>query len=215
MSVKKLTPAQIYTELVRQLGLETKSVQQKQSTSEGKKTIRVRRITPESWELAELFIAHREGLRLQRTTQKSEPNKPNIAVTPPPIFISKQRGGVLPSESYVDIGLQPLKLVEKTTDLNIEQMARNSTTTLDNFIEQNNTEYPLDTNEAEVFDTTGAIADLANMLTDLECAEGLRDLQKVSVFTSDRLNRACRLLPLEQQQIIRKWAIENRHRETA
>ena len=223
LSVKKLTPAQVYTEIIRQLGLRTESIQQKQSTPDGKKNIRVRRITPESWEIAELFIAHREELRLQRTTQKSEPNKPKEAVTPSPIFISKEKGGVLPSESYVDNGLQPLKTIEKTTERNIERMAQNSITTPDNFIEQNNTEYPLDTNDAKVFDsseaicfdTTGAIADLADMLTYLECAEGLRELQKVSVFTSDRLNRACRLLPLERQQIVRKWAIENRQRETA
>ena len=222
LSVKKLTPAQIYTELVRQLGLETKSVQQKQSTSEGKKTVRVRRITPESWELAELFIAHREEIRLQRTTNKSEPNKPKEAVTPPPIFISKEKGGVLPSKSHVDNGLQPLKIVEKPSERNIERMAQNSTTTPDNFIEQNNTEYPLDTSEAEVFDssearvfdTTGAIAELADMLAQIEDAESLAELQLVPEFTRPRLNRACRLLPFKQQRLIRQWALKNQQRKS-
>lgn len=215
LSVKKLTPAQVYTELIRQLGLKTESIQQKQLTPEGKKNIRVRRITPESWELAELFIAHREELRLQRTTQKSEPNQPKEAVTPPPVFISKEEEGVLPSESLLDTGLQPLKIVGKSPARNIEQMVQNSTTTPDNVIEQNNTEYPLDNNEVDVFDSSEAISDLANMLTYLECAEGLRELQKVTVFTPDRLNRATRLLPTQWQQKIRDWAIENGWRESA
>ena len=59
------------------------------------------------------------------------------------------------------------------------------------------------------FDSSEAIADLAEMLIDLECAEGLEELQKVSVFTSDRLNRAARLLPVEVQQKLRQWAMEN------
>ena len=60
------------------------------------------------------------------------------------------------------------------------------------------------------FDSGEAIADLAKMLLDLECAEGLRELQKVSEFTSDRLNRATQLLPKQWQQQLRQWAILNR-----
>ena len=215
LSVKRLTPAQVYTELIRQLGLKTESKQIKQLTPDGKKTVRLKRITPESWELAELFITHREELRLQRTTQKSEPNQPKEAVTPTPIFISKEKGGVLPGKAYVDTGFQALNTVEKVPTQNEEKMIQNSTTTPDNFIEQNNTEHPLDNDEVEVFDSNEAIADLANMLTHLECAEGLWELQKVTVFTSDRLNRATRLLPTQWQQKIRDWAIENRRRESA
>ena len=215
LSVKRLTPAQVYTELIRQLGLKTESKQIKQLTPDGKKTVRLKRITPESWELAELFITHREELRLQRTTQKSEPNQPKETVTPTPIFISKEKGGVLPGKAYVDTGFQALNTVEKVPTQNEEKMIQNSTTTPDNFIEQNNTEHPLDNDEVEVFDSNEAIADLANMLTHLECAEGLWELQKVTVFTSDRLNRATRLLPTQWQQKIRDWAIENRRRESA
>ena len=214
LSVKKLTPAQVYTELIRQLGLKTESKQIKQSTPDGKKTIRLKRITPESWELAELFIAHREKLKLQRTTQTSEPNQLKEAVTPSPIFISKERGGVLPSKSYEDNGFQPPKRVEKSSARNIEQMAQNSTTTSDNLIEQNNTEYPLDNNEVEVFDSNEAIADIADMLTKIEDAEGLTELQKVPEFTSDRLNKAVKLLSLEWQQRLREWAMENRQRRS-
>ena len=220
LSVKKLTPAQVYTELIRQLGLKTESIQQKQLTPDGKKTVRLKRITTESWELAELFIAYREEIRLQRTTKKSSPNKPKEAVTPPPIFISKETGGVLPNESRVDNGLQPLKIIEKTTARNIERMAQNSTTTPDNFIEQNNTEYPIDTNEAEVFDssearvfdTPSAIADIAETLSRVEDAEELAIVAEFPNYTSQRLNRACRLLFVTQQQKIRDWAIENRRR---
>ena len=94
LSVTKLTPAQIYTELVAQLGLKTASNQIKQQLADGsKKTIRLKRITPESWELAQLFIIHRRELRLQRNTKKSESNQPERAVTPPLLFLSKEFGG--------------------------------------------------------------------------------------------------------------------------
>ena len=72
-----------------------------------------------------------------------------------------------------------------------------------------------DSQDATVFDSREAIADLANMLLDLECAEGLRELQKVPVFTSDRLNNAAKLLPLEWQQKLRQWAIENQRKRSA
>lgn len=215
LSVKKLSPAQIYTELISQLGLKTESSQIKQLTVDGKKTIRQRRITSDSWELAELFIAHKEEIRLQRTTNKPEPNKPKETVTPPPTFISKEKGGVLPSESHVDNGFQALSIVKKVPTQNKEQMTQNSTTTPCNSLSRNATELHLNIQEVEVFDTPSAIADLANMLTCLECAEGLQELQKVKVFTPDRLNRATRLLPTQWQQKIRDWAIENRRRESA
>lgn len=65
-------------------------------------------------------------------------------------------------------------------------------------------------------DTPEAIADLADMLTYIEDAEGLAELQLVPEFTRSRLNRACRLLPLPRQQQVRQWAMENhRRRETA
>jgi hypothetical protein len=214
LSVKKLSPAQTYTELVSQLGLKTESSQVKQLTADGKKTIRQRRITPESWELAELFIVHREELRLQRTTKKSAPNNPNQAVTPPPIFISREEGGVLPSISHTDNGFQALKLVKKISPQHEEQMTQNGTTKPHHSMEQNTTEHSLDTDEVKVFDTPEAIADLADMLVQLEDGEGLAELQKVPEFTRHRLNRACRFLPLKRQKLIRQWAIENQSRKS-
>ena len=214
LSVKKLTPSQIYTELICQLGLKTESKQIKQLTPNGKKTVRLRRITPKSWEFAELFIAHREELRLQRATNKSETNKPKEAVTPPPMFISKEKGGVLPAKSHIDKGFQVLNIVEKVPTQNEEQMTQNSATTPCNSIEQNNTKYSLDSNKAEVFDSSEAIADLADMLSQIEDAEGLAELQLVPEFTRERLNRACRLLPLKQQRLIRQWAVENKERKS-
>jgi hypothetical protein len=58
-------------------------------------------------------------------------------------------------------------------------------------------------------DEKESIADLADMLTYIENAEGLAELQKVPEFTRQRLNRACRLLSPQQQQLIRQWAMEN------
>jgi hypothetical protein len=71
-----------------------------------------------------------------------------------------------------------------------------------------------DSSEAKVFDTPEAIADLADLLTQIEDAEGLAELQLVPEFTRHRLNRACRLLPLKQQRLIRQWAIENDSRKS-
>ena len=59
-------------------------------------------------------------------------------------------------------------------------------------------------------DTPESIADLAEMLSYIEDAEGLALLQEVPEFTRQRLNRACRLLSSQQQQLIRQWAIENK-----
>lgn len=63
-------------------------------------------------------------------------------------------------------------------------------------------------------DTPEAIADLADMLTQIEDAEGLTLLQEVPEFTRSRLNRACRLLPSHQQKKLRLWAAKNAERET-
>lgn len=59
-------------------------------------------------------------------------------------------------------------------------------------------------------DTPESIADLADLLTQIEDAEGLALLQQVPEFTRTRLNRACRLLPPHQQKKLREWAIENK-----
>ena len=59
-------------------------------------------------------------------------------------------------------------------------------------------------------DSRESTEDLANMLTYLDSAEGLAELQLVPGFTSVRLNRATRLLSLEWQRKIREWALENR-----
>ena len=82
---------------------------------------------------------------------------------------------------------------------------------------ENNNQYlanlPMEMNDINQiqnpFDAPEAIADLADMLTQLENGEGLAELQKVPEFTRSRLNRACQLLPPSQQQLIRQWAMEN------
>ncbi|WP_036489685.1 hypothetical protein [Myxosarcina sp. GI1] len=64
-------------------------------------------------------------------------------------------------------------------------------------------------------DSPESIADLAWMLSQLEDSEGLAELQQVPEFTRARLNKACRLLPLEWQQRLRQWAEENKQRGAA
>ena len=71
---------------------------------------------------------------------------------------------------------------------------------------------PGDTEYGKVFDTPEAIADLAWMLDRIEDSYGLAELQTVPEFTRSRLNRACRLLSLQQQQKIRQWVNENHQR---
>ncbi|NJO96057.1 MAG: hypothetical protein HC764_08495 [Pleurocapsa sp. CRU_1_2] len=64
-------------------------------------------------------------------------------------------------------------------------------------------------------DSEEAIIDLAEYLDVCESAEDLKELQQGSnEITKQRLNRACRLLPLKQQRLIRQWAIKNQKRST-
>jgi hypothetical protein len=57
-------------------------------------------------------------------------------------------------------------------------------------------------------DTEESMADLADMLSQIENAEQLAELLTVPEFTRVRLNRATRRLPPAQQQLVRQWAIE-------
>jgi hypothetical protein len=65
-----------------------------------------------------------------------------------------------------------------------------------------------------LLDGEESITELAEFLDCLEDGEGLAELQQVPEFTRHRLNRACRLLPLKQQRLIRQWAIENQSRKS-
>ena len=63
-------------------------------------------------------------------------------------------------------------------------------------------------------DTEESIADLAWMLDRVENSEDLAALQAVPEFTHNRLNLAARRLSPEQQQRLRRWAIENKQRRS-
>ena len=63
-------------------------------------------------------------------------------------------------------------------------------------------------------DTDESIADLAWMLDQVENSEDLAELQAVPEFTHNRLNLAARRLPSEQQQRLRRWAMENKQRRS-
>ena len=58
-------------------------------------------------------------------------------------------------------------------------------------------------------DSEESITDLAEMLNQIEDAEGLAELQTVPEFTRKRLNQAVNQLPLSKRRQIQKWAIEN------
>ncbi len=209
LSVIKLTAAQIYTELVAQLGLKTSSTQSKQQLADGsKKTVRLKRITPESWELAQLFIAHRSELRLQRTTKNSEFNQPEIAVTPPLLFLSEEPGGVLPGQTHTGQTLEPpleppngpsQKCPEtEADDLSNEPSNESVHTTSDSL------------------DSEEAIEDLTFMLSMVDSPQMLRILTSTEGFTRQRLNRAASRLPLSKWREIREWAYANQQlRSTA
>jgi len=148
LSVKKLTNPQIFTELISQLGLKTESKQVKQQSSEGKeKSIRLKRITPASLKLAQLFINHREELRLQRTTKKDELNKPEKMVTPPLLLLSKEQRGVLPDESYIQYDLEPHFTTQNLTEQKLTKVSSSNTVNRQLNIQQNTTNNSLDTSK--------------------------------------------------------------------
>ena len=119
------------------------------------------------------------------------------------------------SKTAENTNIQGLEMVTDPTSFYINNRAKyhpknnqflmtNSSTQIDN---TNNLQNSLDNKEA--------IADLAEYLCVCEDAEDLRELQQGSnEITQYRLNRACRLLPLKQQGLIRQWAIENHSRKS-
>lgn len=56
-------------------------------------------------------------------------------------------------------------------------------------------------------DSKQSISDLAEMMAYVENKEQLDELRSTPGFTSDRLNRACQLLPKEKQKYIRAIAL--------
>ena len=176
LSVKKLTPGQIYSHLISQLGLLTESKQIKQRTPDGKtKTIRIKRITPESWKLAQLFLAHREGTRLQNTTGKSSDQKPEIAVTPSPVFLSRESGEVLPDQSLISTGLQPSEIPKNLTRPETSEIVSNNTVELQSATSQNTTKNPLSGEEVNPRDTESAFAFSGEEVNLLDTEEAILD----------------------------------------
>ncbi len=113
----------------------------------------------------------------------------------------------------------PTKIAETTAPTRIESVAlppniyinnsticnpKNNPDSLANLPTQthntNKIQNPLDSEEA--------ISDLISALLLVENAEDLAELTSIKVYTRARLNRAARQLPLEQQQRLRKWALE-------
>ena len=207
LSVIKLAPAQIYTELVAQLGLKTESIPRKKQLSNGrKKTVRLKRITPESWKLAQLFIAHREVLRLQRNTKNYELYQPETLVTPPLLFLSEKIGGVLPIQNLT---VQALETSLLLSNLPSQNSLSFKTDDLSNELSNKSVHITSDS-----LDSEEAITDLADMLSMIDSPEALLILTSVEGFTRQRLNLAVARLSLTQRQKIKEWVIENR-RSTA
>lgn len=200
LSVKKLKPSQIYTELISQLGLKVESKQKRVRSPNGEsKPVRTKRINPSSWELAQLFIAHQREFRLQRTTDNQEQYS---TVTPPPVFISKDKGGCDTHKSLIHTGLQAIKSTKKINDQKIPKIEGDNPIMNEPIQPQNTTENLLDTEEA--------IADLAGYLMLVDSAEYLRELQRVPEVTKARLRKASHLLPQDKYNQIMRFAIANR-----
>uniref|UniRef100_UPI00055AD5FE plasmid replication protein, CyRepA1 family n=1 Tax=Myxosarcina sp. GI1 TaxID=1541065 RepID=UPI00055AD5FE len=64
-------------------------------------------------------------------------------------------------------------------------------------------------------DSPESIADLTWMLSMLEDAKALAELQTIPEFTSKRLNRAAKQLSLSKRRQIQRWAIENQQRKAS
>ena len=99
LSVKRLTSSQIYTELMRQLGVELESQWAREKLPNGRR-YKNRRITEESWELSQLFIAHQFQYRFQ-TEEKENPQdrrkdvlkEEETQITPPSNLYKNTGGG--------------------------------------------------------------------------------------------------------------------------
>ena len=199
LSIKKIGTGQIYTQLITQLGLQTESKKIKQKSADGEiSSIRVKRINPTSWELAQLFVDHQEQIRLQRTTKNPELNKPKIAVPPPQSILSKNKGGVEPTQIHASRELEPDQNLKKTPDQKIVRLPNSDNMTSISTNQLNTTESPLDSEES--------IADIASQLKLVDYPDDLVALTEIDFYTQTRLNRASRLLSHEQQQKIRSIA---------
>ena len=197
LSVKKLKPSQIYTELISQFGLKIESKQVRERSPNGEsKTVTTKRLNPISWELAQLFITHQRELRLQRTTNNQEQYS---TVTTPPVFISKDKGGCDTYQSHIHNGLQAIKSTKKINDQKIPKIGGDNPIMNEPIQPQNTTENSLDSEEA--------IADLANYLMDVISPDYLRELQQVPGITKDRLRKASHLLPQDKYNQIMRFAV--------
>ena len=145
LSVKKLNPSQIYTELIAQLGLKTEA---KEKRSHDGKKIRIRRITPQSWELARLFIIHRENLRLQCTTKNPQLNQPEIGVSPLLLFLSQESEGVRQSQGKISKALEPSSESQNLLPQKSPHTSSSKIINLDSMAPHHTTKAPLDREEA-------------------------------------------------------------------
>ena len=152
--VRKLKPSQIYTELISQLGLKVESKQvRKRSPSGESKTVRTKRINPSSWQLAQMFITHQKELRLQRATNNQDQYS---TVTPPPVFISRDKVGCDTNQSLTHNGLQAINSPKSTAYLKTPEIEGDNPM-IDQPLQSTNT------TKNDSLDSEDAIADLAKL----------------------------------------------------
>lgn len=99
LSVEKISGGQIFGEFIQQIGL---SLQKEWApTQPGQKRFKLRRIDPESWRYAQMYVQYKESLRHQESQDYVATELPEgvtveshqVPITPPYISIESQGGG--------------------------------------------------------------------------------------------------------------------------
>lgn len=203
-------PIKFINKLLRSVGIQTKTKRRKKNG----RSYSVYSID-QDFLLSEERLAILQAIQLKYEDKNNSHNKPLEWVT------DDQNS---PQNSPLQ---EPLSKMAENTNIQSLEMVTDSTS----FYINNSTKYhpsnnqlltanlsidPDYTNKLQnSLDSEVSILDLAEYLDVCESTEDLRELQQGSnEITKQRLNRACRLLPLKQQRLIRQWAIENQKRST-
>ena len=204
-------PIKFFNNLLRSLGIEVKSSQERNENGD---RYRSYSINYESL-FSEKRLAILQSIQLKYQEKINSKNKPlewsQSTENKPKNSQEKSVGSEQPQTLNIH-SLDPVTLNP--------QFYINNSTNCDNSNNHQSLVNPpmekYDTNRIQdSLDGEEAIVDLADMLSRVDSPQMLQALASIEGFTSERLNRAARRLPLSQVQKIRKWAIENQHRTSS
>jgi hypothetical protein len=126
LSVEKISGGQVFGELMQQLGLELEK--KWAEVKPGQRRFKRRRISAESWQFAQMYVAYRESLKAQPVEPETaiEPVTANVGVEVlpdhPPLDLYTEslfRGGVITDQSQGDrevsggVAIEMLSIIER------------------------------------------------------------------------------------------------------